>query len=378
MAKKQYLDLTGLTTYDEQIKAYIDAGDDAKAPASHSHTITATATDDDVIVLTFDAKHVDSGVTAGTYKSVTVNAKGHVTSGSNPTTISGYGITDAYTKTQVDSALNGKAASDHKHDNLYDAKGAASNAQTAAINSAKTYTDEKIANLLDNSTEAVDSIVELAEAMKDNAGAITALEEIAAGKAPATHSHAISDVTDLQSALNDKAAQTSLDTHIGNGDIHVTADLKGNWNTAYTHSQANHAPAGAQANVIETIKVNGTALTPISKAVNITVPTDYLVAADIANKADKSTTLAGYGITNAYTKTEVDSKLSAKANQTSLDSVSSVANNAKTAADTNTQSIAANTQSINTHTSQISALQTLVGDGIEPIPDTSITALFTE
>lgn len=39
--------------------------------------------------------HPDSGVTAGTYKSVTVDAKGHVTAGTNPTTLEGYGITDA-------------------------------------------------------------------------------------------------------------------------------------------------------------------------------------------------------------------------------------------------------------------------------------------
>ena len=43
--------------------------------------------------------HPNSGVTAGTYRSVTVNAQGHVTTGSNPTTLSGYGITDAPTKT---------------------------------------------------------------------------------------------------------------------------------------------------------------------------------------------------------------------------------------------------------------------------------------
>ena len=36
-----------------------------------------------------------SGVTADTYKSVTVDVYGRVTSGSNPTTLSGYGITDA-------------------------------------------------------------------------------------------------------------------------------------------------------------------------------------------------------------------------------------------------------------------------------------------
>ena len=39
--------------------------------------------------------HKTSGVTAGTYKSVTVDAQGHVTAGTNPTTLSGYGITDA-------------------------------------------------------------------------------------------------------------------------------------------------------------------------------------------------------------------------------------------------------------------------------------------
>lgn len=37
----------------------------------------------------------NSGVTAGTYKSVTVDAKGRVTSASNPTTLAGFGITDA-------------------------------------------------------------------------------------------------------------------------------------------------------------------------------------------------------------------------------------------------------------------------------------------
>lgn len=36
----------------------------------------------------------NSGVTAGTYKKVTVNAQGYVTSGSNPTTLAGFGITN--------------------------------------------------------------------------------------------------------------------------------------------------------------------------------------------------------------------------------------------------------------------------------------------
>ena len=40
---------------------------------------------------------------AGTYKSVTVDAQGRVTAGTNPTTISGYGITDAYTKAELNA-----------------------------------------------------------------------------------------------------------------------------------------------------------------------------------------------------------------------------------------------------------------------------------
>lgn len=45
--------------------------------------------------------HPNSGVTAGTYKSVTVNAQGHVTGGSNPTTLEEYGITDAATASEL-------------------------------------------------------------------------------------------------------------------------------------------------------------------------------------------------------------------------------------------------------------------------------------
>ena len=49
-------------------------------------------------------------VTPGTYRSVTVDAYGRATSGTNPTTLDGYGITDAYTKTYIDT-LYGDTAS---------------------------------------------------------------------------------------------------------------------------------------------------------------------------------------------------------------------------------------------------------------------------
>lgn len=47
---------------------------------------------------------------AGTYTKVTVNQRGVVTAGENPTTLSGYGISDAYTKTVADSLLAKKAS----------------------------------------------------------------------------------------------------------------------------------------------------------------------------------------------------------------------------------------------------------------------------
>lgn len=53
----------------------------------------------------------NSGVTAGTYKSVTVDSKGRVTAGSNPTTLLGYGITDAIPVSQKGVA-NGIATLD--------------------------------------------------------------------------------------------------------------------------------------------------------------------------------------------------------------------------------------------------------------------------
>ena len=61
--------------------------------ANQSITISGDASGTGTTAITLTL--ANSGATAGTYKSVTVNAKGLVTGGTNPTTLSGYGITDA-------------------------------------------------------------------------------------------------------------------------------------------------------------------------------------------------------------------------------------------------------------------------------------------
>lgn len=72
---------------------------------------------------------------------------------------------------------------------------------------------------------------------------------------------------------------------------------------------------GGEPNVIETVKVNGTALTITNKAVDVTVPTavseltndsGYLVANDISGKANSADV---YAKTETYTKAEVDAAI---------------------------------------------------------------------
>lgn len=176
-------DVTNLQSELDSLESAISG----KAASSHSHTITANASDDDVVVLTgtngsnavtYSASHANSGVTAGTYKSVTVNAKGHVTGGSNPTTLSGYGITDAYTKSQVDSSLSGKAAASHSHDDLY-------------------YTEDEIDTK------------------------VATLESSIAGKAASSHSH--SDATTSASGFMSASDKTKLNNIASGAEVNQNA-----------------------------------------------------------------------------------------------------------------------------------------------------------
>lgn len=80
-----------------------------KVTTDSSGNIVITSTDNNTVY-----SHPTSGVTAGTYKSVTVDNKGHVIAGTNPTTLSGYGITDTYTGAQIDSKISSAVANaDH-------------------------------------------------------------------------------------------------------------------------------------------------------------------------------------------------------------------------------------------------------------------------
>lgn len=59
--------------------------------------------------LNFSALVGKTGVVAGDYNKVTVDAQGRVIAGSNPTTVGESGLTDVYTKAEINASLAGKA-----------------------------------------------------------------------------------------------------------------------------------------------------------------------------------------------------------------------------------------------------------------------------
>lgn len=92
----------------------VDSGSNKQSVTIKGSGATSVTTDANgvIVVNSTDTKysHPNSGVDAGTYKSVTVDAQGHVTAGSNPTTLAGFGISDAYTKSQTDSKISSAVA----------------------------------------------------------------------------------------------------------------------------------------------------------------------------------------------------------------------------------------------------------------------------
>ena len=306
--------------------------------------------------------HPDSGVAAGTYRSVAVDKQGHVTNGSNPTTLSGYGITDAATKAQgekADTAVQSVKIGNTEYKSgtevvlpkypttlpasdvypwakevtkpTYTASevGAdVSGSATTAYENAKSYTDERITQLIGTSPENLDTIEELAAAISGNQSAIDVIEEAITNKADATHNHdelyaskasehthsnktildtitsekisswdsksdfdgdynSLTNIPTIPQKLsqlaNDAGYITSADVDTSQNHTHsnkavldtITQTAVDGWNSAKIHADSAHAPSSAEKNVIVGIQKNGTDITVDSatRKVNITVPT---------------------------------------------------------------------------------------------------------
>lgn len=98
--------------------------------------------------------------------------------------------------------------------------------------------------------------------------------------------------------LTDYAKKTDLHSHENKTVLDgITSNKVSNWDSAKTHADSAHAPSDAQENVIEIVKVNGTALTPNSKAIDIAIPTnnnqlengsDYITSSEADTKVSNA------------------------------------------------------------------------------------------
>jgi len=104
-----------------------------------------TASSSRIVVNSDNIDLASSGVTPGTYQSVTFDTYGRATAGTNPTTIAGYNISNAYTKTEIDSIFGSTTAAATSASNAAtsasNAATSASNASTSASNAATSETN---------------------------------------------------------------------------------------------------------------------------------------------------------------------------------------------------------------------------------------------
>ncbi len=137
-----------------------------------------------VTALTFEMAFGRTGVAAGTYRSVQVDAYGRVVAATNPTTVAGYGLTDVYTKTQIDQALALKAPlASPALTGVPTAPTAAAGTNTAQLANTA-FVQAAIAALVASSPAALDTLNELAAALGNDPNFATTITNALALKAP--------------------------------------------------------------------------------------------------------------------------------------------------------------------------------------------------
>lgn len=218
---------------------------------------------------------------------------------------------------------------------------------------------------------------------------IFATKSEVSAKANKSHSHSISDITNLQNTLDGKAnsshgthvnysttapvmdgtastgsattvarsdhrhptdtsraAQTSLDTHTSNTTAHITSAERTNWGTGYTHSQSAHAPSNAEKNqnAFSNIAISGQTTVSADTVTdtltfagsNVSITTDATNDKVTFSVANGSTSAKGIvQLTNSTSSTSTTTA----ATPNSVKSAYDLANQAKTAA-TNAQTTA--------------------------------------
>lgn len=257
----------------------------------------------------------DTAVTAGTYTKVTVDSKGRVTKGENiaisdvtglqekissiessvsgkadkANSLAGYGITNAYTKTEVDGKVSDLTS------------------QLGTANEAIEGLETSIESKADKSTTLAGYGITDAYTKGETDGFL-------AQKADTT-------------VVNGKADKSTTLAGYGIEDAYTKGEVDAKVSSVYKYkgSVANEAAlpqedqvTGDVYNVEDTgmnVAWDGSKWDKLGSTVDLsaymtteTANSTFATITTVNGKADKATTLQGYGITDAYTKAEVDGK----------------------------------------------------------------------
>ena len=195
-------------------------------------------------------------------------------------TLAGYGITDAYTKSQVDTELGKKLDS-------------TTASSTYATQSSVSTISGKIPEAASTDNLLVDT---------------NAMNTALAGKANKAEVYTKGEVDAKVSSVYKYKGSVATESALPE-DSNTTGDVYNVEDTGMNYAW------------------NGTAWDKLGGDIDLTsyltkesAETTYAKKSEIANKADKATTLAGYGIEDAYTKSHVDGELAKKLDATTATS----------------------------------------------------------
>lgn len=213
----------------------------------------------------------NSGITAGTYTKVTVDAKGRVTTGANITVEDIGDLSDTLATLATKEELKGYVKTTdlttelNKKVDKVEGKSLISDTEITRLASVNNYDDTKIKA----------DIAKKADTTTVNTALEGKVDKIT-GKGLSTNDYTTAEKEKLESLsnYNDADIKASIATKANSADVYSKTDMD--------------TKLG--------LKADKSALDTLTETVG--------------GKADAATTISGYGITDAYTKTEVDAKVS--------------------------------------------------------------------